>query len=133
VKEGDRVTAGQTICDFSRARASAAVDEAEAQVRVTRQTSPKFKPERNGEIAAQQAVIARLEAQRQGNIDEQTATVARLAQCKCAVENQRYGSRIKRVSASERDSKRLYLGNCSGLQEAQAVLRRIQTTSSPEL
>jgi len=44
------------------------VDEAEAQVAVAQANLPKFKPERNGEIAAQQAVIARLEAQRQGDI-----------------------------------------------------------------
>ena len=140
VKEGDRVTAGQTIAILdSRDRASAAVDEAEAQVRVAQAKLAQIQAgAKQGEIAAQQAVIARLEAQRQGDIDEQMATVARLkAQAQnAAVENQRYGSLYQEgaISASERDSKRLALATAQkSLQEAQAVLRRIQTTSSPEL
>lgn len=140
VKEGDRVTAGQTIAILdSRDRASAAVAEAEAQVRVAQAELAQIQAgAKRGEIAAQQAVIARLDAQHQGNIDEQAATVARfLAQVQnAAVENQRYGSLYQEgaISASQRDSKRLTLATAQkSLQEAQAVLRRIQTTSSPEL
>lgn len=140
VKEGDRVKAGQTIAILdSRDRASAAVDEAEAQVRVAQAGLAQIQAgAKRGEIIAQQAAIARLEAQRQGNIDEQTATVARLqAEVQNAsVENQRYGSLYQdgAISASQRDSKRLTLATAQkNLQEAQAVLRRIQTTSSPEV
>lgn len=140
VKEGDRVTAGQTIAILdSRDRASAAVAEAEAQVRVAQAKLAQIQVgAKRGEIAAQQAEIARLDAQHQGNIDEQAATVARfLAQVQnAAVENQRYGSLYQEgaISASQRDSKRLTLATAQkSLQEAQAVLRRIQTTSSPEL
>lgn len=140
VKEGDRVKAGQTVAILdSRAPASAAVDEAEAQVRVAQAKLAQIQAgAKQGEIAAQQALIARLDAQHQGNVDAQAATVARLrAQAQnAAVENQRYGSLYQEgaISASERDSKRLTLEtDQKSLQEAQAVLRRIQTTSSPQL
>lgn len=140
VKEGDRVKAGQTVAILdSRARASAAVDEAEAQVRVAQAKLAQIQAgAKRGEIAAQQALIARLDAQHQGDVDAQAATVARLqAQAQnAAVENQRYGSLYQEgaISASERDSKRLTLEtDQKSLQEAQAVLRRIQTTSSPQL
>lgn len=140
VKEGDRVTAGQMIAILdSRDRASAAVAEAEAQVSVMQAQLGQIQAgAKRGEIVAQQAAIARLEAQRLGDIDEQTATIARLQTQvqNAAVENQRYGSLYQKgaISASERDSKRLTLATAQkSLQEAQAVLRRIQTTSSPEL
>lgn len=140
VKESDHVTAGQTIAILdSRDRASAAVDEAEAQVRVAQTQLAQIQAgAKRGEIAAQQAAIARLEAQRQGDIDQQTATVARLqAQVQnAAVENQRYETLFQNgaISASQRDSKSLTLSTeQKNLQEAQAVLRRIQTTSSPQL
>ena len=140
VKEGDRVKAGQTVAILdSRAPASAAVDEAEAQVRVAQAKLAQIQAgAKRGEIAAQQALIARLDAQHQGDVDAQAATVARLrAQAQnAAVENQRYGSLYQEgaISASERDSKRLTLEtDQKSLQEAQAVLRRIQTTSSPQL
>ena len=140
VKEGDRVKAGQTVAILdSRARASAAVDEAEAQVRVAQAKLAQIQAgAKRGEIAAQQALIARLDAQHQGDVDAQAATVARLrAQAQnAAVENKRYGSLYQEgaISASERDIKRLTLETeQKSLQEAQAVLRRIQTTSSPQL
>ena len=140
VKEGDRVKAGETVAILdSRARASAAVDEAEAQVRVAQAKLAQIQAgAKRGEIAAQQALIARLDAQHQGDVDAQAATVARLqAQAQnAAVENKRYGSLYQEgaISASERDSKRLTLEtDQKSLQEAQAVLRRIQTTSSPQL
>ena len=140
VKEGARVKAGQTVAILdSRARASAAVDEAEAQVRVAQAKLAQIQAgAKRGEIAAQQALIARLDAQHQGDVDAQAATVARLqAQAQnAAVENKRYGSLYQEgaISASERDSKRLTLEtDQKSLQEAQAVLRRIQTTSSPQL
>lgn len=140
VKEGDRVKAGQTVAILdNRARASAAVDEAEAQVRVAQAKLAQIQAgAKRGEIAAQQALIARLDAQHQGDVNAQAATVARLrAQAQnAAVENKRYGSLYQEgaISASERDSKRLTLEtDQKSLQEAQAVLRRIQTTSSPQL
>lgn len=140
VKEGDRVKAGQTIAILdSHNRASAAVNEAEAQVSVAQAQLAQIQAgAKQGEIEAQTAAIARIEAQRQGNINEQTAKIARLqAEVQnAAVENQRYGSLYQEgaIAASERDTKRLTLSTAQkNLQEAQAVLRRIQTTSSPEL
>ena len=140
VKEGASVKAGQTIAILdSRDRLQAAVDEAEEQVRVALAKLAQIQAgAKRGEIAAQQAAIARIEAQHQGDIDAQTATVARLqAQVQnAAVENQRYETLFQEgtISASQRDSKRLTLATAQkNLQEAQAVLRRTQTTSSPEL
>ncbi len=140
VKEGDRIKVGQTIAILdSRDRASAAVDEAEAQVRVAQAKLAQIQAgAKQGEIVAQQAEIARLEAQHQGDIDAQTATVARLqAQVQnAAVENQRYETLYQNgaISASQLDSKRLALETAQkNLQEAQAVLRRTQTTNSPQL
>lgn len=140
VKEGDRIKVGQTIAILdSRDRASAAVDEAESQVRVAQAKLAQIQAgAKQGEIVAQQAVIARLEAQHQGDINAQTATVARLqAQVQnAAVENQRYETLYQdgAISASQQDSKRLALETAQkNLQEAQAVLRRTQTTSSPQL
>jgi HlyD family secretion protein len=140
VKEGDRIKVGQTIAILdSRDRASAAVDEAEAQVRVAQAKLAQIQAgAKQGEIVAQQAEIARLEAQHQGDIDAQTTTVARLqAQVQnAAVENQRYETLYQdgAISASQLDSKRLTLETAQkNLQEAQAVLRRTQTTNSPQL
>jgi len=66
VKEGDRLTAGQTVAILnSRACASVAVDEAEAQV-LHRQSFAQVQAGAKQRIGAQQAVIARLDAQRQG-------------------------------------------------------------------
>jgi len=140
VKEGDRIKIGQTIAILdSRDRASAAVDEAESQVRVAQAKLAQIQAgAKQVEIVAQQAAITRLEAQHQGDIDAETATVARLqAQVQNAtVENQRYETLYQdgAISASQLDSKRLTLETAQkNLQEAQAVLRRTQTTSSPQL
>lgn len=140
VEEGDHIKAGQTIAILdSRDRLQAAVDEAQEAVRVAQAKLAQIQAgAKKGETVAQQAEIARLEAQRQGDIEVQIATVARLqAQVQnAAVENQRYETLYQdgAISASQRDSKRLALETAQkNLQEAQAVLRRTQTTSSPQL
>ncbi|MCA1992069.1 MAG: biotin/lipoyl-binding protein, partial [Coleofasciculus sp. S288] len=140
VKQGDHVKAGQVIAILdSRDRLQAALVEAQEQVKVQQSNLAVVKAgAKRGEINAQKAEIERLEAQRQGDIQAQMETVARLqAELQNAqTEAQRYESLYQQgaVSASLRDSKQLTLSTAQrNLQEAQAVLRRIQTTRSPEL
>jgi HlyD family secretion protein len=123
----------------SYARLQASLVQAQKQVAVARSNLSVVKAgAKRGEITAQQSEITRLEAQRQGDIQAQEATVARLqAELQNAqAEAQRYESLYQQgaVSASLRDSKALTLATAQrSLQEAQVVLRRIQTTRSPEL
>jgi len=140
VKQGDGVKAGQVIAILdSRDRLQAALVEAQEQVKVQQSNLAVVRAgAKQGEINAQQAEIERLEAQRQGDIQAQAATVARLqAELQNAqAEAQRYETLYQQgaVSASVRDSKQLTLSTAQGnLQEARAVLSRIQTTRSPEL
>ncbi|MEG3899266.1 MULTISPECIES: HlyD family efflux transporter periplasmic adaptor subunit [unclassified Microcoleus] len=80
VKEGDSVKTGQAIAILdSRDRLSAALDQAQEQVRVAQANLAKVKAgAKNGEIQAQKAAIARLEADRSNEIPAQQAVVARL-------------------------------------------------------
>lgn len=79
VKEGDRVKTGQAIAILdSRDRLSAALDQAQEQVRVAQANLAKVKAgAKNGEIQAQKATISRLEADRSNEITAQQAIVAR--------------------------------------------------------
>jgi HlyD family secretion protein len=140
VKQGDPVKAGQVIAILdSRDRLQAALVEAQEQVKVQESNLAVVRAgAKRGEINAQQAEIERLEAQRQGDIQAQAATVARLqAEVQNAqAEARRYETLYQQgaVSASLRDSKELTLATAQrNLQEARAVLNRIQSTRSPEL
>jgi HlyD family secretion protein len=140
VKQGDPVKAGQIIAILdSRDRLQAALVEAQAQVKVAQANLQVVKSgAKQGEISSQQATIARIIAQRAGDIQAQTATVARLqAEMQNAqIEVLRYDSLFSEgaTNASLRDSKRLALSMAQrNLQEAQAILNRIQTVRSPEL
>lgn len=140
VKQGDVVKAGQVIAVLdSRDRLQAALAEAQEQVKVAQSNLAVVKAgAKRGEVNAQQAEIARLEAQRQGDAQAQMATVARLQaeRQNAQVEAQRYELLYQQgaTSASLRDTKALTLATAQrSLQEAQVVLKRIQTTRSPEL
>lgn len=140
VKEGDRVQAGQVIAILdSHDRLEAALAEAEQQVSVAQaELAVTQAGAKQGEIEAQRAEIARLEAERQGDIEAQAATVERLQSelQNAQTEFDRYQtlSRSGAVSASERDSKRLTRDTAQKtLQEAQATLDRIRSTSPQEL
>lgn len=140
VKRGQAVRAGQTIAVLdSYDRLQAALVQAQKQVAVARSNLSVVQAgAKRGEISAQQSEIARLGAQRQGDIQAQEATVARLqAELQNAqTEAQRNELLFQQgaVSASLRDSKALVLKTAQrNLEEAQSVLRRIQTTRSPEL
>ena len=140
VNQGDAVKAGQVIAILdSRDRLQAALVEAQEQVKVAQSNFAVVKAgAKRGEVNAQRAEIARLEAQRQGDSQAQAATVARLqAELQNAqAEAQRYELLYQQgaVSTSLRDTKALTLATAKrSFQEAQVVLKRIQTTRSPEL
>ncbi|MBH8573635.1 ABC exporter membrane fusion protein [Nostocaceae cyanobacterium CENA369] len=140
VKEGDRVKAGQTIAILdSRDRLQAAFKEAQEQVKVEQANLIRTQAgARPGEIAAQQATIARLAAERQGDIKSQVANVARLQAevSNAQAEDGRYQVLYQQgaISSSQRDSKHLTLETAQKeLQAAQAQLQRIQSTSQQQL
>jgi HlyD family secretion protein len=140
VQAGDRVTAGQVIAILdSRDRLQAAYEQAQEAVRVAQARLALTQAgAKQGEITAQRAEIARLEAQRQGDIDAQTATVARFSAELQNAESElnRYQALAQQgaISASTLDSKRLAFATARrSLQEAKAVLARIQSTSPAQL
>jgi HlyD family secretion protein len=140
VKQGDTVKVGQVVAILdSRDRLEAALVEAEEQVKVSLSNLEVVKSgAKRGEINSQQAAIARINAQSEGIIQAQTAAVSRLQLevQNAQTESQRYEMLYTEgaTNASLRDSKRLALAVAQkNLQEAQAVINRIQTTRSPEL
>lgn len=140
VKQGDTVKSGQVVAILdSRDRLEASLAEAEEQVKVALSNLEVVKSgAKRGEINSQQAAIARIAAQREGDIQAQQATIARLQMevQNAQTESQRYEMLYTEgaTNASLRDSKRLALAvSQRNLQEAQAVINRIQTTRSPEL
>ena len=149
VKQGDTVKAGQVVAILdSRDRLEASLAtlllhgwlaEAEEQVKVALSNLEVVKSGvKRGEINSQQAAIARIAAQREGDIQAQQATIARLQMevQNAQTESQRYEMLYTEgaTNASLMDSKRLALAVAQrNLQEAQAVINRIQTTRSPEL
>ena len=140
VKQGEAVKTGQVIAVLdSHDRLQAALVEAQEQVKVAQSNLAVVKAgAKRGEVNAQQAEIARLEAQRQGDSQAQAATVARLqAELQNAqAEAQRYEQLYQQgaTSASLQETKALTSATAQrSLQEAQVVLKRIQTTRSPEL
>lgn len=140
VQEGDSVKAGQVVAILdSRDRLQAALAEAQEQVRVVQtKLAVTQAGAKQGEIAAQQAEVTRLEAQRQGDTAAQAAKVTRIeAELQNAeAEYQRYATLYREgaVSASDRDGKRLTLQTAQrSLQEAQAELNRTRATKLPEL
>lgn len=140
VNEGERVKAGQVIAILdSRDRLQAAFEQAQEDVKVAQaRLAITQAGAKQGEINAQRAEITRIEAQRQGDIEAQAATIARLQSelRNAETEYARYQSLYQEgaISASNRDSKRLTLETAQkNLQEAQAVLARIRSTSPAQL
>lgn len=80
IEEGDRVRVGQTIGILdSRDRLLAQLEQAKQQVKIAQAKLAQVKAgAKSGEIAAQEAAIARLEAQIPRDIAVQDATIARL-------------------------------------------------------
>ncbi|MEM9904524.1 MAG: efflux RND transporter periplasmic adaptor subunit [Cyanobacteria bacterium P01_D01_bin.44] len=140
VAEGETVEPGQVIAILdSRDRIQADLVEAQERVKIAQvQLEQTLAGAKQGEIDAQRAEIIRLDAQREGDILAQQATLARVEAELANAEDEyrRYQGLYEAgaISASERDSKRLVLQTAQrSLQEAQAVLNRLQTTRSPEV
>jgi HlyD family secretion protein len=140
VKQGDTVKVGQVVAILdSRDRLEASLVEAEEQVKVALSNLEVVKSgAKRGEINSQQAAIARIAAQKEGEREAQAAAISRLQfeVQNAQTESQRYEMLYAEgaTNASLRDSKRLALAVAQrNLQEAQAVINRIQTTRSPEL
>jgi HlyD family secretion protein len=158
VKEGDRVKAGQVVAILdSRDRLQTAVVQAKKQVGVAKAKLAQVKAgAKTGEIQAQQATIERLQAQSQGDKKGQQEAIARIeAQWQgdriaqeatikklqaelnnAQAEYDRYQQLSKEgaISKSLFDTKRLSRETAKQqLDEAQAVLNRINSTTSRQL
>ncbi len=140
VQEGDRVQVGQVIAILdSRDRLQAAYEQAQEDVRVAQSKLAITQAgAKQGEINAQRAEIVRLQAQRQGDVEAQAATVDRLNSelQNAELEFNRYQqlAREGAISNSTLDGKRLTLNTAQrNVQEAKAVLNRIQTTSPAQI
>ncbi|QFS51714.1 ABC exporter membrane fusion protein [Nostoc sphaeroides] len=158
VKEGDRVKAGQVVAILdARDRLQTAVLQAQQQVRVAQaklaqvqagakageiqaqQASvERLQAQSQGDKTAQQQAIFRIEAQWQGDRIAQEATIKKLeAELKNAeAEYQRYQQLYSQgaVSNSLYDSKGLTVETAKQqVDEAKAVLNRINTTASKQL
>jgi HlyD family secretion protein len=158
VQEGDTVKAGQVIAIMdSRARLQDSLLQAQKQVMVAKAKLAQVKAgAKSGEIAEKQVAVERLQAQLQGDILTQKEAIARLeAQWlgekmaqeatirklaaelnNATAEYQRYQRLYLQgaISSSLFDGKRLSLETAKQqIQEAQAVLNRINTTSSKQI
>ncbi|MCA1993732.1 MAG: ABC exporter membrane fusion protein, partial [Coleofasciculus sp. S288] len=135
VQRGDRVEANQVIAILdSRDRLQNALLEAQKQVGVAQAKLAQVKAgAKSGEIAAQEAEIARLQAQLQGELATQSATVTRWqSEVNTArAEYNRYQSLYQEgvITASEFDQKRLALETAQAqLNEARANQNRTADT-----
>ncbi|QLE55382.1 ABC exporter membrane fusion protein [Nostoc sp. TCL26-01] len=158
VKEGDIVKAGEVVAILdSRARLQTAVFQAQKEVQVAQAKLNQVKAgAKVGEIRAQQASVERLQAQSQGDKTAQQQTVARIAAQwegdriaqeatikkleaelnNAQAEYQRYQQLYTEgaISSSAIDGKRLSLETAKQqLDEAKAILNRINSTASKEL
>ncbi|MBW4624515.1 MAG: biotin/lipoyl-binding protein [Brasilonema octagenarum HA4186-MV1] len=158
VREGTKVKQGQLVAILdSRDRLSAAVAEAQEQVRVAQanlaQTKAgakkgeidaqkaaiaRLQAQQDTEVLAQQATIARLEAEKNTQIEAQKATIAELqAQLNNALaEYRRYQTLYQQgaISTSFQDTKRLSLTTAQQkIVEAQANLKRIDSSGEQQL
>lgn len=158
VEEGDRVKSGQVLAILdSRDRLQTAVLQAQKQVQVAQAKLTQVRAgAKTGEIQAQQATVERLQAQSQGDQKSQQEAIAR-------IEAQWQGDRIAQeatmkkleaelnnaqaeylryqqlykdgaISNSAFDTRRLSVETTKQqLDEAKAVLNRINTTASRQL
>ena len=158
VKDGDRVTAGQTIALLdNHKRANAALEVARQDVRVAQAdlaiikagakrgdinaqvaNLQRFKAELEGEIVANEAEVARLQAQLGTESLEKQATIERLqAELRNATsEFKRYRQLAQQgvISASDLDSRRLTLDTATtAVAEAQASYNRTRTTLQQQI
>lgn len=127
VQQGDQVTKGQVIAILdSRDKLQNALDQAREQVQVAQAKLAQVKAgAKTGEIAAQQAMITRLQADQQGEMAAQAAEIQRWqAEVRTAqAEFDRFNTLYQQgaIAASNLDSKRLALDTAHAqLRQAQA-------------
>ena len=130
VQRGDRVESGQVIAVMdSQTRLENALLEAQAQVKIAQAELAKVRAgAKSGEIAAQEAEIARLEEQLEGELATQQATIARW-QAEVETANADYSRylplyREGAIAATELDRRRL------ALETAQAQLNEVKAKQS---
>ena len=140
VKEGDSVKAGQVIAILdSRDRLQDTLGQAQEQVKVAQARLNQVQAgAKTGEIQAQQALMTRLEAELAGEIAAQNATIARWQS-----ETRNAETEFKRfqqlyrdgaISASSLDSKRLAAETAQAqLNEAIAAQNRTKETLQAQL
>ncbi len=133
VKEGDRVSAGQTIAILdSRDSLQDELRQAQEQVKAAQAKADQVKAgAKTGEIKAQQATITRLEAELNGSIATQNAAIARWQSevSNARTEYNRYQQLYQQgaIAASNLDTKRLVA------QTAQAQLTEAIATKNKTL
>ncbi|MBD2212557.1 ABC exporter membrane fusion protein [Nostoc linckia FACHB-104] len=105
VKEGDRVKVGQVIAIMdSRDRLQASLGEAQRQVEVAKSRLAQVKAgAKQGEIAARQATINRLQVELAGSIRTQQATINRL-EAELQGQQQSLQATVARVAAEKRNA-----------------------------
>ncbi|MBF2048465.1 MAG: HlyD family efflux transporter periplasmic adaptor subunit [Leptolyngbya sp. IPPAS B-1204] len=140
VQRGDRVQANQVIAILeSHDRLQAALLEAQEQVWVAESRLAQVRAgAKSGEIAAQQAEVARLQQQLQGEVTTQAATLARRqAEVEVAqTEYDRYLTLYQQgaVAASTLDQRRLTLATAQAqLNEVQANRNRTAETLQTQI
>jgi HlyD family secretion protein len=140
VKESDRVKTGQVLAILdSQKPLQDAVTQAKEQVKIAQAKLAQVKAgAKTGEIQAQQANISRIQTEQATEIQAQTANIGRLTAelANAKLEFQRHQKLYQEgaISASLLDSKRLIFQTTQQqLAEAQANLKRIQTSRQEEL
>ena len=136
VERGDRVKQGQLVAVLdSYKRRQAALESAEADVQIAQANLERVKAgAKQGDINAQKSAVTLLEVELRGQIAAQEAEIARLAAelNNAEVEYRRYQQLFQNgaISASERDTRRLRVDTFQQqLKQAQETLNRtIETT-----
>ncbi len=131
IKEGDKVTKGQIVAIMeTNERSQAALNRAKAEVKVAKAQLERVKAgAKSGDIQARREDIFRLQAELKGQIATQEATIARIeAEVKNAEdENRRYQGLFRdgAIARSEADTRRLRLETAQKqLQEAKETKNR---------
>lgn len=140
VKEGDFLKKGQIIAVMdSYDKLQAAVKRGETEIKLAEAKLEQVKAgAKQGEIQAQLAEINRLELDQEARISASQANLNRLQgeMENASLEYQRHEYLYQQgaISASVRDSKKLaWTSGQQNVQQAEAELRRLQTTNSPQI
>jgi len=140
VKEAEMVKPGQVIAILdNRDNLQAELTEAQAQVKVIKSKIAQIQAgAKQGEIAAQKAIIDRLTAEGIGDVDTQKATVEKLRAelINAESENKRYQELYIQgaISASQKDSKVLNLETAKkSLQSANSQLKKLELSAKERI